>query len=163
MNHSYNNFEPSHSKPNQNNPDAELELQRLERSIIKKFRILSSVAQDLAKIRDQKLFPTNTFDEYSTQRWGFDAETIEYLCKSVKVVEDVQNIPFIQTLANSNLNVLDVLFNLTLQERTALGKRVEELGLKTVTAEFIHSIKCQMFPAKCKGYWPSILANHSYN
>ena len=158
MNQSYNNSEPSHSKPVPDKSDAELELQKLERSLIKKFRVLSSVAQDLAQIRDKKLYTTPTFEEYSNQRWGFDAQTIDYLCNSVKVVENLKNIPFIQTLANSNLNVLDELFNLTQQERIVLRKRIEEFGLTEVTAEFVHSIKSQMFPDKCKGYWPSILA-----
>jgi len=158
MNQSYNNAAPNHSNSTSNNAEATLELQRLERSLIKKFRVLSSVAQDLAQIRDKKLYPTPTFEEYSNQRWGFDAQTIDYLCNSVKVVENLQNIPFIQTLANSNLNVLDELFNLTQQERIVLGKRIEEFGLTEVTAEFVHSIKSQMFPEKCKGHWPSILA-----
>jgi hypothetical protein len=78
-------------------------------------------------------------------------------------VENLQNIPFIKTLANSNLNVLDELFNLNNQERIALGRRVEEFGLTEVTAEFVHSIKRQMFPAKCKDSQTRNLNQLSYN
>lgn len=143
--HSFQN--PSPSNPIQDK-SKQAEFDALERGLIKKFLVLSSVAKDLVYIRDHHLYPAYlTFDEYAETRWGFDARNIDAMAEAVSIVEDLQssgvrNLP-------SPTQIFEF-FGLTRLERIELARRLgEELGQNAMTAEFIRTIKSQMFPAKC--------------
>jgi len=83
-NHSFQN--PSPSNPIQDK-SKQAEFDALERSLVQKFLVLSSVAKDLVYIRDHHLYPAYlTFDEYAETRWGFDARNINAMAEAVSIV-----------------------------------------------------------------------------
>ena len=146
--HSFRN--PSHSNPIQDK-SKQAEFEALERGLIQKFLVLSSVAKDLVYIRDHQLHPTHmTFDEYAQRRWGFDAYNIDAMSEAVCIVEDLQSSGIQNLPSPTSLPQIFEFFGLTRTERIELARRIaQELGQKAMTAEFIHQIKRQMFPAKC--------------
>jgi hypothetical protein len=138
---------PSPSNPIQDK-SKQAQFDALERGLVQKFLVLSSVAKDLVYIRDHHLYPAYlTFDEYAETRWGFDARNIDAMAEAVSIVEDLQS-SGIQNLP-SPTQIFEF-FGLTRLERIELARRLgQELGQKTLTAGFIRTIKCQMFPDKC--------------
>jgi hypothetical protein len=141
---------PNHSNPIQDK-SKQAEFEALERGLIKKFLVLSSVAKDLVYIRDHHLYPTHmTFDEYAQNRWGFNAKNIDAMAESVNVVEDLQASGIRNLPSPTSLPQIFEFFGLTRTERVELARRVvQELGQEAMTAEFIHQIKRKMFPDKC--------------
>lgn len=146
-----------HSFPNPNlsNPiqdkSKQAEFEALERGLIKKFLVLSSVAKDLVYIRDHQLHPKHmTFDEYAQNRWGFNAYNIDAMSEAVSIVEDLQTSGIQNLPSPTSLPQIFEFFGLTRAERIELARRIaQELGQKAMTAEFIHQIKRQIFPEKC--------------
>jgi len=146
--HSFHN--PSHSNPIQDK-SKQAEFDALERGLIQKFLVLSSVAKDLVYIRDHQLHPKHmTFDEYAQNRWGFNTTNIDAMNEAVSIVEDLQSSGIQNLPSPTSLPQLFLFFGLTRAERVELARRIaQELGQDAMTADFIHQIKRQMFPAKC--------------
>jgi len=146
--HSFHN--PNHSNTIQDK-SKQAEFEELERGLVHKFLILSSVPKDLVYIRDHQLHPKYmTFDEYAETRWGFDAKNIDAMSEAVNVVEDLQTSGIRNLPSPTSASQVFEFFGLTRTERVELAERVgQELGQRAMTADFIHQIKRQMFPAKC--------------
>jgi hypothetical protein len=141
--------------------DAKLQLfAELESTIAQKLMVLSSVAQDLTIIRDNKLYPAYlTFNDYARDRWGFGEPEITKMLDVIAVIGDLSSDPITKTLFPIHDEQIKEFSNLTRLERIELAKKVvTEIGNGMLTTGFIHLCKLELFPHKCSesNLWPII-------
>jgi hypothetical protein len=138
----------------------QLQFQELESTIAQKLMILSSVAQDLTIIRDNKLYPAHlTINDYAMLRWGFGEPEITKMLDVIAVIGDLNSDPITKSLFPIHDEQIKEFSNLTKLERIELAKKVVgELGEGMLTTGFIHLCKLELFPHKCSesNLWPII-------
>jgi hypothetical protein len=129
----------------------QIQFQELETTIAQKLMILSSVAQDLTIIRDNKLYPQHlTFNDYAKERWGFGEPEIMKMLDVIAVIGDLSSDPITKSLFPIHDEQIKEFSNLTKLERIELAKKVVgELGEGMLTTGFIHECKLSLFPDKC--------------
>jgi hypothetical protein len=138
----------------------QIQFQELESTIAQKLMILSSVAQDLTIIRDNRFYPAHlTFNDYARERWGFGEPEITKMLDVIAVIGDLSSDPITKTLFPIHDEQIKEFSNLTRLERIELAKKVVgELGDEILTTGIIHECKLKLFPHKCSesNLWPII-------